>query len=60
MSIYEYKCKACGHTFKDVGHTEGKEIICPSCTSDEVERADLKTEAPEKGGCSGPRKSPFR
>ena len=59
MSIYEYKCKACSHTFKDVEQAGEKEIVCPLCTSEEVDRTDRDhADASGKAGRSG--KLPLR
>ena len=41
MAIYQYTCRECGHEFKDVEKPDGKEVCCPVCMGDRIEKADV-------------------
>ena len=70
MPIYEYHCRACGHTFSALvtsSRTEAEEIECPECHQHQAEkllsmRASVQgtgTSGRVTGGCSTPAGSGF-
>lgn len=38
MPIYEYRCRNCGARFEVLVYSEGKEIVCDQCGSEDSER----------------------
>ena len=50
MPLYEYRCQRCGRTFEKLRRMQDadRELECPECRSDDVERL-LSTFA--AGGC---------
>ncbi|WP_367359154.1 FmdB family zinc ribbon protein [Syntrophus buswellii] len=40
MPIYEFRCKSCGKDFEVLffSISEKREVLCPDCNSDEVEK----------------------
>lgn len=39
MPIYEYRCRGCGHQFEALVRKEDPAPACPSCQSQDLERA---------------------
>ena len=40
MPIYEYRCETCGERFEKLRRMQDsdQDVVCPQCTSEEVER----------------------
>lgn len=40
MPLYEYRCQSCGETFEKIRRMQeaDREVECPRCESEEVER----------------------
>jgi putative FmdB family regulatory protein len=51
MPIYEYECKACGHTFEEWQKMSDKPVrVCPKCKARKVEKLISHTSFQLKGG----------
>lgn len=53
MPLYEYRCRVCGKSFEMLRRMQDadRELECPDCESDEVERL-LSTFATTSSGCA--------
>ncbi len=52
MPMYEYRCTACGETYEQLRRMSeaDKDLVCPHCGSEQVER---QISACSIGGCGG-------
>jgi putative FmdB family regulatory protein len=51
MPVYEYECKACGHTFEEWQKMSDAPVqTCPKCSEKKVERLISQTSFQLKGG----------
>jgi putative FmdB family regulatory protein len=68
MPVYEYRCQRCGSKFEQLRRMADadRDLICPDCKSESVERlfscfaASSTSSASGGGGCSVPSGSRFR
>jgi putative FmdB family regulatory protein len=52
MALIDFKCKSCGNEFFEIVKAQDEKVICPKCSSEEVERL-YKGKYFGKGSCSG-------
>lgn len=66
MPAFDFKCKQCGHVFEELILDDKKEIRCPKCGSNKIERIIAsfnlggKEVKPANGSCSFCRIKPFK
>ncbi|MCP4723846.1 MAG: zinc ribbon domain-containing protein, partial [bacterium] len=54
MPMYEFSCKKCGNQFEELFFTTNidlKEINCPACSSNRIERLMSATASTLSSGC---------
>lgn len=55
MPMYEYRCASCGHLFEELVFrpSDEKELKCPACGAEELERMMSAFSSSNKDGSSG-------
>jgi len=59
MPIFEYDCQKCNENFEKLVRNSMKQVICPNCSSDEVEKrlskfavSGVSAPSGSSGGCN--------